>query len=287
LDDYPTVITVMWLPALAYSLFGLILGSFLNVCIHRVPRRESVVWPGSHCPRCGVAVRPYDNIPLVSYLLLKGKCRSCKGPISLRYPLVELSAGIAFYACARAWQLTPPTFVNSLFIGLIIVLALIDYDHQILPNVFTLPGTLIGILLSPFQDPALYREAAARAVAVSLSPESPETMLPWVASLLGAIVGAAFILLTGFLYQIVRKRQGLGMGDVKMMAMVGAFLGWRLALLTIFAGSLSGSFVGIFLIRFRGESLQTKLSFGTFLGCGAVISLFFGVPFIHWYTRTV
>ena len=196
MDDYPTVITVMWLPALAYSLFGLILGSFLNVCIYRIPRRESVVWPGSHCPSCGAPVRPYDNIPLVSYLLLKGKCRSCKGPISLRYPLVELSAGIAFYACARAWQLTPPTFVNSLFIGLIIVLALIDYDHQILPNVFTLPGTLIGILLSPFQDPALYREAAARAVAVSLSPESPETMLPWVASLLGAIVGAAFILLT-------------------------------------------------------------------------------------------
>jgi leader peptidase (prepilin peptidase) / N-methyltransferase len=277
----------MWLPPFAYSLFGLILGSFLNVCIHRIPRRESVAWPGSHCPSCGVPIRAYDNIPLVSYLLLRGRCRSCKTRISLRYPLVELSTGIAFYACASVWEFEPPTFVNSLFIGLIIVLALIDYDHQILPNVFTLPGTLIGILLSPFQAPALYREGVARAVAVSLSPERPEIMLPWVGSLLGAIVGAAFILLTGFLYQIARKRQGLGMGDVKMMAMVGAFLGWRLALLTIFAGSLSGSLVGIFLIRFRGESLQTKLSFGTFLGCGAVIALFFGLPFIHWYTHTL
>jgi leader peptidase (prepilin peptidase)/N-methyltransferase len=267
-----------------WAIFGLIMGSFLNVCIYRLPRHESIVFPGSHCPHCGKSVRPYDNIPVFSFLLLQGKCRHCRRPISFQYPLVELLSGLAFYACAAEWGLASPTFVNSVFLSAILVLIFTDYHHQILPNALTLPGAVAGFLLSPIQSRVFFGDAVSSRLAELISSNLTRTILPWAGSLLGAIVGGGVLFLVASAYQLVRKRQGLGMGDIKMMAMVGAFLGWRSALLTIFFGSFLGSIAGILLIVFGGRNLQTKLAFGTFLGAASVICVFFGESIIRWYT---
>jgi len=266
-----------------YTLCGLIIGSFLNVCIYRIPRRESIAFPGSHCPGCDRPIRPIDNIPVLSYLLLRGRCHSCGMRISLQYPIVEILAGLAFYSCALRWSFTAPTFVNSIFIAVVIVLFFTDYWHQTLPNVLTLPGIVAGVILSPFQDPAFYSDGATYYLAGIFAPSNPGKALPWTGSLWGALVGSGILFAVAWIYQAFRKKQGLGMGDVKMMAFVGAFLGWRLAFLTIFAGSLLGSVLGIFLVMFRGKNMQAKLAFGTFLGFSAVASLFFGLRLLEWY----
>jgi leader peptidase (prepilin peptidase)/N-methyltransferase len=271
---------------LIYSLFGLVVGSFLNVCIYRIPRHESIVFPGSHCPHCGQHIRPYDNVPLLSYFWLRGKCRSCRASISFQYPLVEFLTGLAFFLCAQRWNAAMPTLVNSAFLSVVIILVFVDFHHQILPDVLTLPGTLLGILFSPFQDQSLFRDTLTFNLASLLSQESTDRLLPWIGSAFGALISAGMLFLVDFAYRAVRKRHGLGLGDVKMMAMVGAFLGWRLALLTVFAGSFFGSIVGVLLIAFRGKNLQTKLPFGTFLGAGAALALFFGLTFIAWYTAS-
>ena len=266
-----------------YTVMGLVIGSFLNVCIYRLPRKESIVVPGSHCPHCGKGIRPYDNIPVLSYLLLMGRCRFCRQPISLQYPIVELLAGLAFYASYAAWGMTPPAFVNSIFLSVIIVLIFTDYNHQILPNVLTLPGIAAGVILSPYQEVAYFKDAISYNLASLISTDNPDAWLPWIGSITGALIGGGFLFLVAMAYQALRKRQGLGMGDVKMMAMVGAFAGWRLALLTIFVGSLLGGIVGIFLVIFGGRTLQSKLAFGTFLGAAAAIALFCGVAILQWY----
>ncbi len=268
---------------LIYALFGLVIGSFLNVCIYRIPLGKSIVFPNSHCPQCGNPIRFYDNVPILSYLLLRGKCRSCRKPISWQYPLVELLTGLAFYFCWQTWQLTSPTFVNSLFLSIIIVLIFTDFHHQILPNKLTLPGVVAGVLLSSFQEPAVYADILSFKAASLLGAQDISAALAGTGSILGAVIGGGLLFTVAYAYEKIRKRQGLGMGDVKMMAMVGAFLGWRLALLTIFAGSLIGTFIGIFLVLFRNMNLQTKLAFGVFLGAGAVFSLFYGLPFLQWY----
>lgn len=267
-----------------WTVCGLVIGSFLNVCIYRLPRHESIVSPGSHCPNCGHAVLPYDNIPILSYLVLRGRCRFCRQSISLQYPLVELLAGISFYACAVTWGLTTPAFVNSFFLAVVIVLIFTDYHHQILPNVLTLPGVILGFVLSPFQSQEFFRDSLSFYLAALVAPSHSDTVLPWVSSLLGALIGGGMLFLVAAAYQALRKKQGLGMGDVKMMAMVGAFLGWRLAFLTIFVGSLLGSIAGILLVLFGGRTLQTKLAFGTFLGAAAAASLLWGNSMIRWYT---
>jgi len=256
----------------------------MKVCIYRIPRGESVAFPRSHCPRCGAAIRPHDNVPLLSYLLLRGRCRSCGEHVSLQYPVVELLTGLLFYACAAEWAFTPPTFVYSLLLALLVILVFVDYQHQILPNVVTIPGTIAGIMLSPFQAEGTHRDILTVASASALRPDGYENLLPWVGSALGALIGGGILFVVGLAYQLVRKRHGLGMGDVKMMAMVGAFLGWRSALLTIFAASLAGSMIGLFLVLFQGKSLQHKLAFGTFLGIGAAAVLFFGASVLGWYT---
>ena len=267
----------------AYGCFGLIIGSFLNVCIHRIPRGESILLPGSHCPRCGEPVRPYDNIPVLSYLLLGGKCRFCRDPISPQYPAVELITGLCFFACSFRWNFEPATFLNSVFLAAVIVLVFIDYHHQILPNVLTIPGAVIGIALSPLQDGSFFADPVTLSLASKLSGESPDSIQPWIGSLLGALAGAGSLYLVAILYIKLRKAQGLGMGDVKMMAMVGAFLGWRLAFLTIFLGSALGSLIGVTLILFKGKNLQHKLAFGTFLGIASAFALFYGLGLIEWY----
>jgi leader peptidase (prepilin peptidase)/N-methyltransferase len=266
-----------------YTLFGLIIGSFLNVCIYRIPLKKSIAFPGSACPNCGAAIRPYDNIPVLSYLFLRGKCRGCGTPISLQYPLVELLSGIIFYGCARTWEFSSPTYVNSLFLCIILVLVFTDFHHRILPNVLTIPGTLLGILLSPFQIQNLYFGVLDVRVASLLNLSNMSIAMPWIGSILGAIFGGGSLFLVGYFFEKIRKKQGLGMGDVKMMALVGAFLGYRLTLLTIFAGSLIGSILGIVLILSGKSNLQTKLAFGVFLGIGAAFSLFWGLGILSWY----
>jgi leader peptidase (prepilin peptidase) / N-methyltransferase len=268
-----------------YVLLGLVIGSFLNVCIYRIPLGKSIVFPGSGCPLCGAPIRPYDNVPVLSYLLLRGKCRSCRNPISLQYPIVELLSGLAFYCCARTWQFSSPTYVNSIFLSAIIVLVFTDYHHQILPNILTLPGTVAGLLLSAFQTPEVYEDTLSIRFASMLGFEDSSVVISFGGALLGAVIGSGSLFAVAFFYERVRKKQGLGMGDVKMMAMVGAFLGSRLTILTIFLGSFSGLLVGIYLILFRKMNLQTKLAFGVFLGGAAAISLFYGLPLLRWYLK--
>lgn len=274
----------MYLESFAYALLGLVIGSFLNVCIYRMPLRKSVVSPGSSCPHCGISIRLLDNIPILSFLLLGGKCRDCGKRISFQYPVVELLCALAFYSCSRMWLFTPATYVNSLFLAIIIILIFTDYNHRILPNRLTLPGIIAGFLLSPFQMPEVYATDGLSIKLTSLlGLQSISIALPWIGSILGAIVAGGFLYFVAFAYEVVRKREGLGMGDVKMMAMVGAFIGWRLALLTIFVGSVFGTIVGILLILFRKISTQGKLPFGVFLGIGSALCLFYGFSLLRWY----
>lgn len=242
-----------------------------------------MIFPGSHCPHCGNAIRFFDNIPLLSFLLLRGKCRSCGASISWQYPTVELLAALAFLACALKWDFEPPTYVNSLLLSVVIILIFVDYGHRILPNVLTLPGTAAGILLSPFQSRSFYADPISRLAAALLWPGNPDAALPWIGAVLGAVAGAGFLLVVAVGYQALRRKQGLGMGDVKMMAMTGAFLGWPLVLLAISVGSVLCLIVGIFLIVFRGMTLQTKMAFGVFLGIGTALSLFYGPQFFAWW----
>jgi len=249
-----------WLGPLLATLFGLIWGSFINVLIHRLPRDESVVFPPSACPGCKKPIAPYDNIPVLSYLLLWGRCRHCKAPISIRYPLVELLVAAASLVAYLRHGYGVEYGVEFAFVAAMIALVVIDYDHRILPNVITIPGTLIGLLLAPIREPITVTQALA-----------------------GAALGAGLLYGVAEVYFRVRKVEGLGMGDVKMMAMVGAFLGWKGALLTIFVGSLLGSLVGVALMATRGKDLKTALPFGTFLGVAAVGALFAGPRLIDWY----
>ena len=274
----------MLLILIFYAVLGLVIGSFLNVCIYRIPLRKSVIFPRSSCTRCDKQIPFYDNIPVLSWILLRGKCRFCSAPISFQYPFVELLTGAAFLACGLQWNFASPTYVNTLFLSVTIILIFTDFHHRILPNVLTLPGIVVGILLSPFQDPAVYmKDPLSVAIANLFEHPTPLTILPWTGSVMGAVIGGGILLVIGVGYQKLRKRQGLGMGDVKMMAMVGAFLGWPLTFLTIFAGSFLGLLVGIYLIVFRKQGLQAKLPFGVFLGIGSALALFYGLAFLEWY----
>lgn len=272
---------------ISYTLLGLIIGSFLNVCIYRIPLRRSIVRPGSHCPQCGSPVKYRDNIPVISWLILRGKCRFCKTPISAQYPFVELLTGAAFFASAYKWEFFSPTFVNSLFLAVVIVLVFIDYHHQILPNVLTIPGTVAGILLSPFQSFQVYMSPLElKVMSLAVLQDAP-IVLPYIGSIVGACFGGGFLYIVAFIYKKLRHRDGLGMGDVKMMLMVGAFLGFRLAFLTIFAGALIGSVAAVSM-QLRGKAdMQTKLAFGVFLGIAAAASLFRGLSFLEWYLRGI
>jgi len=266
-----------------YTMFGLVIGSFLNVCIYRIPLRKSIVRPGSCCTQCGNSVKSYDNIPIISWLVLRGKCRFCKTPISIQYPFVEFLTGLAFFASARVWAFNPPTFVNSLFLAVIIVLIFTDYHHQILPNVLTIPGTVAGILLSPFQAFPVYLGVLEFKAAALMGMQDMPLALPWIGSIIGALFGGGLLYIVAFIYKRLRHRDGLGMGDVKMMMMVGAFLGYRLVLLTIFAGAMLGSVIGVSMQLMGKANMQTKLAFGVFLGIAAAAALFWGLSFLAWY----
>lgn len=243
------------------SAFGAIIGSFLNVCIYRLPRGISVVRPPSACARCARTLSWYENVPVVSYLALRGRCRTCGEPISLRYPIVEAITAAMF---ALAWWYYGPCLLlaSRLVLGCaLIVLFEIDREHQILPHAITLPGIVVGFAFSVFTEPG------------------------WQSSLGGIVVGGGILLAIGYAYYLVRHEEGLGMGDFKMLAMIGAFLGWRLTIVTLMMASLSGSIVGVGLMATERGGMKTALPFGTFLAIGAAIAATVGPDLLDWYLR--
>jgi leader peptidase (prepilin peptidase)/N-methyltransferase len=261
--------------------FGLILGSFLNVCIVRIPEGKSIVLPASACPKCGTAIRPYDNIPVLSYAILGGKCRGCKTHISLMYPAVELLTGSLFWVCYHAFGLTFDALKWSVFSAIMIVLVFTDLRERILPDVVNFTGFGLGLALSLFVAPT---DGTAQWLASHIFEfPPPAPVISFADALFGAAIGSGLLWGISELYFRVRGREGMGLGDVKMMLMAGAFLGTKRTLLTIFAGSLLGSILGIAFIMARRKDSDYELPFGTFLGMAAILVVFFGTPLVDWY----
>jgi len=265
---------------LAVAAFGALIGSFLNVVIHRLPREESVVFPNSRCPACGTAIRPYDNLPVVSWAVLRGRCRSCRSPISARYPAVELLTAALFaitFLLHSGLTLSLP--FDLAFVAALVALVFIDAEHMLLPDRITLPGAALAVV-ARVVVPNLY---GVGFLAGSFEG-APAWLLSLVGALLGALVGGGFLWLVGWAWEKARGVQAMGLGDVKMMLMVGAYLGPPLTVLTLFVGVLTGSVVGVALMLGRGErDMKMLLPFGIFLGIGALVSLLFGAPIIDWY----
>ena len=241
------------------TLWGLCIGSFLNVCIHRLPLKQSVVHPGSRCPACGYALTWRDNIPLVSYALLGGRCRSCRVPISLRYPFVEAITAAIFLWHAMVFGVTPLLAVRLAFACALLVLFAIDLDHQILPDRITLPGIVIGFACSLALPPGPLMSA------------------------LGILAGGGILWAIAEGWYRLRKVDAMGFGDVKMLAMVGAFLGLRLVLLTFVMATMIGGVVGVVLIASRRANMATAVPFGTMLAVAALVASLYGEPLLAWY----
>ena len=238
---------------------GFAVGSFLNVCIYRLPRRESLMWPASRCTSCGRTLAWYENIPVVSWVVLRGRCRSCGARISAQYPIVELITAAVFAAGYFFYGWTALLAVRLLFACAMIVLFFIDLHHRILPNVITVPGAVLGLVFSLFLPPG------------------------WLSSLIGLLAGGGVLFAIAEAYYRVRGQEGLGMGDVKMLAMIGAFLGWPQMLVTLILASVAGSIVGVLLIATRRGDMKAALPFGTFLACGALVAAVAGDALLDWY----
>ncbi len=239
---------------------GSCLGSFLNVVIHRLPRDESLVRPGSHCPGCGRPIAPYDNIPLLSYLILLGKCRYCRASISPRYPLVEALAGLLAFLFADRYGLTPQLIIEFAFASLLVAITFIDLDTMTIPDVLSLSGVVLGLGTSFFTP-----------------------RLTWVDSLAGALLGGGFFWLIGAAYHFLRHREGLGGGDVKLLAMIGAFTGVTGVAFTVLAASVSGLLAGLIVMWRTRQGMTAMLPFGPFLALGALAYLFWGDAVFEWY----
>src|ERR1044072_7344849 len=268
------------------GVFGAIIGSFLNVVIHRVPLEESIVFPNSRCPSCSAVIAFYDNIPVLSWVLLGAKCRRCKERISFRYPAVELLTAVLFIGVAWHDGLSAALPFDLVFVSSLLALVFIDAEHMILPNVITYPGIAFAAI-ARVAIPLLTHTPHYDDVP-SLSGGALAGMPLWVVSLAGALIGALIgggsLWLMGWTWEKLRGIEAMGLGDVKMMFMVGAYLGWRLTILTIFVGVLTGSVIGIILMARKGQrNMQMLLPFGVFLGLGAVAALLFGAPLVEWY----
>lgn len=240
--------------------FGALIGSFLNVCIHRLPRGESIAWPGSHCPVCSTPIAWYDNIPIVSYVRLFGRCRSCRAPISMRYPVVEAANTAGYVIILAAFGMTWTTVLYGILFSALLVVAGTDLTHKIIPNLVTVPGIILGLL-------------------------GAATVLPtgFVNALLGVVVGGGILWALAWASPYLFGKEGMGGGDIKLLAMIGAFLGWKPALLTIMIGSLSGSVIGVLLILSGFMKREEYIPFGPFLVLGALLSMFFAQPLLDWY----
>lgn len=243
-------------------LFGAVLGSFLNVCIHRLPKEESIITPRSRCPACQGPIRPWDNIPLLSFALLQGRCRVCAHPISWRYPLVEaLTALLVVLTVARFGVTLKSAFLLAFLCGLVVV-SFIDLDHQIIPNVVTLPGIPLGLI-----GGLLVREP------------------PLLDRLIGTLAGAGFLYLVLFYGGVLFGQEAMGEGDLNLIALVGAFLGWKAVVVTILIACLVGSAVGLGLMALKRLGRRQHIPFGPFLALGAVVGLFWGERLLGWYLR--
>jgi len=241
-------------------LFGSIVGSFLNVCIYRLPRGESIVTPRSHCPGCGKLIRAWDNIPILSFLILRGRCRDCGQAISWRYPFVEGLTGLLFALTVARYGPTALAASLLLFVAALVVIAFVDLDHQLIPNVITLPGIPLGLL-------------------AGLIGGGP----PILDRILGALTGAGFLYLVLLYGDWWYEKEVMGEGDLNLMALVGAFLGWKAVVLTLLLGCLSGSLIGVTLIALRRLGRHDNIPFGPYLVLGALVSLFWGDALVAWY----
>lgn len=268
------------------GVLGAMIGSFLNVVIHRLPRQQSIVFPNSTCPKCRAKIKAYDNIPILSYLILRGQCRACGVRISPRYPAVEGLTALLFAAVTwhDGWSFA--LGFDLAFAAAMLALLFIDGEHMILPNAITYPGILFALIargVIPYlAGPAHFDDLP------QLITLLPPTYPAWVVSLIGAAIGAlaggGSLWLMGFLWEKLRGVEAMGLGDVKMMLMVGAYLGWRLTILTILLAALSGSLAGVSMMLKRGSrDLQMMLPFGIFLGIGSIVSLLIGTRIIEWY----
>lgn len=247
-------------------LFGATVGSFLNVCIYRIPAGLSIVFPSSNCPKCHAKIKPYDNIPILSYIILRGKCRSCKAPFSARYALVELVTGLFALATYLRFGLTPSLLFYFMFIATLIVITFIDIDHYIIPDVISIPMLAIGLVASIFS-------------------KKLGLAVPLKSALIGSASGAAVILLIAGLYYVIKKKEGMGMGDTKLLAMLGAFLGVKSIFFIIFVGSLLGAVYAIPYMLISKKGRDQMIPFGPFLCSSAVIYLFYGEQIIMAYLR--
>lgn len=241
-------------------IFGAVIGSFLNVCIYRIPAGVSIVKPASRCPSCEKAIRWYQNIPIFSYLILRGRCASCGVSISIRYPLVEMLTGVLFLLVFWQFGLMWATPVYWSLMAALVVITFIDFDHQIIPNVISLPGIPLGFLLT-FLVP----------------------WLSWQDSLIGILVGGGSLAVVAGVYFLLTRKAGMGIGDIKLLAMLGAFMGWQAILPIIFLGSLVGSLVGVPLMLVKGADGKLAIPFGPFLSLGAIVFLLWGADIWSWY----
>ena len=252
--ELPTAFFVVF-----FAAFGLIVGSFLNVCIYRLPLKQSIVWPASRCTTCERPLEWYENVPVVAWVALGGRCRTCHTRVSAMYPIVELVTGALFVGAYLLYGVTPLMFVRTAFGCAMIVLFVIDLQHRILPNVITVTGVPIGFVLSLFLPPG------------------------WQESLIGLLVGGGVLFVIGEAYYRLRGIDGLGMGDVKMLAMIGAVLGWRAVLVTLVLSSCSGALVGAAVMSRTKDGMRYALPFGTFLSIGALAASLVGEPLVAWY----
>ncbi|MGI8897699.1 MAG: prepilin peptidase [Pyrinomonadaceae bacterium] len=276
-------------PPFSYIIIGVlgaIIGSFLNVVIRRLPLEESVAFPNSRCPSCSAAIAFYDNVPVLSYVVLGGRCRSCKSPISARYPAVEILTALLFVAVTWRTGMTPALPFDLIFVSALVALVFIDAEHMILPNAITYPGivfALVARLAIPYLGGAPHFDDLPGLINGTFAGWPV-----WAASLggafIGALIGGGSLWLMGWTWEKLRGVEAMGLGDVKMMFMVGAYLGWRLTILTIFLGVFSGSLIGILLMIQQGKKdMQMLLPFGIFLGIGSLLALLIGPQIVEWY----
>lgn len=242
-------------------IFGLCIGSFMNVCIYRIPLSKSIVTPRSMCPGCNRLISAYDNIPVISYIILMGKCRNCGIPISFRYPVVEIISGLTALAVFMRFGISVEGLVYFAFISALIVITFIDIDHGIIPDTISLPGIPIGFLLASFVLPSMNYKL----------------------SLAGLLAGGGSLLAVAWVYNLITKKEGMGGGDIKLLAMIGAFIGWKGVLFTIFVASASGTLVGIAVMLKTQKGMKLAVPFGPFLSIGAISYIFFGTALITWY----
>jgi leader peptidase (prepilin peptidase)/N-methyltransferase len=241
-------------------ILGLIVGSFSNVCIYRIPKNESIIYPASHCPKCRSKIKPVENIPLLSFILLKGRCRNCKSKISIQYPIVELLTGLTYLIIYLIYGLSIQTLVYIILSSALIIIAFIDLNEQIVPDVISLPGIVIGFIISFFVP-----------------------YISFIDSALGVVVGGGIILIIGMVGSVIFKKEAMGGGDVKLAAMIGAFLGWKYIIISLFLGFFLGALAGIILIMSKIKSREDVVPFGPFIVLGSFITLLWGEKIISWY----